>query len=93
MWTVIFWKRTAERCFTQFVIAVFATASGMEKIIQSGEQIQWRERAYIGLIQAGTTLGVCLLGAQIGDKTSPSLLPSPPEPPLDSEGHVDPERV
>lgn len=88
MFTRIFWEKTLERFLRGFATAFLLTTSGLEAI-SDGTQFGWKERALAGLLQGVGAIALSIAGGQVGDKTSPSLLTSPPELPLDDRGNLE----
>lgn len=88
MWTKLYWQRVAERFIRAFATAFVLTASAVE-VINGDLEVELKDRLLIGLVQGIGAVALSLAGAGIGDHTSPSLLPSPPEKPLDSEGNLE----
>lgn len=88
MFTRIFWEKTLERFLRGFATAFLLTTSGLE-LVSSGAQFGLKERALAGLLQGVGAIALSLVGGQVGDKTSPSLLPSPPEPQRDEHGRFE----
>lgn len=98
MWTKLFWMRTSERAVRAFAISFLGVASVAERFAP-GSMFGLKERAVMGATQALGSILLSLAGSNVGDKTSPDILTSPPDTATELSGRdeadvaVDPEYI
>lgn len=86
MFTKTYWLKVLERFVRAFATAFVLTASAAEKLVGEGEQISLTDRLGIGLIQGIGSIALSLVGGQVGDHETPSLLPvETPETQIEGE--------